>query len=323
MRGASNVGALLVAAALAWTTPGSAEEPTTRVVLNGVRMPCVFQRRRQLQGASGPLAGTTARLAGFNTLESFGPVHQWGAWHAYELYIMAKMATLNARRGSWHCDSDLSRDGYGRILWTCPDCRPPEQRPRPHDERRRPACSAPSTSPRSGARHRVAPRDVGPRRARVRAHVGALGGRGPEPRVRLRPQGERALRALRERAPPDHVPRVPDGLPRGERRRPRAQRCGRGTAPRDPVAQRAPRGFDTIHLGQLTWRWARTHELPTWLPADLRDAVSARLTELEREGAFGPVRTQPGVCFRYVLFHPPLRRVARDLPRPALRATTR
>ena len=31
------------------------------------------------------------------------------------------MATLNARWGVWHCTSDLSRDGYGRILWDCPD----------------------------------------------------------------------------------------------------------------------------------------------------------------------------------------------------------
>jgi endonuclease YncB( thermonuclease family) len=65
--------------------------------------------------------GSQSRLAGFNTLESHGPVHRWGGWHFKELYVNAKQATLNARRGVWHCESDLSADGYGRNLWTCLD----------------------------------------------------------------------------------------------------------------------------------------------------------------------------------------------------------
>ena len=69
----------------------------------------------------GEFAGTKARLAGFNTLESFGPVHVWGGWHAKELYFLAKMATYNAQKGVWNCTSDLSQDTYGRTLWVCED----------------------------------------------------------------------------------------------------------------------------------------------------------------------------------------------------------
>ncbi len=71
---------------------------------------------------SGELKDTKARLAGFNTLESYGPVHSWGEWTTKELYVIAKMGTMNARNGSWTCTSpDLSKDTYGRILWRCED----------------------------------------------------------------------------------------------------------------------------------------------------------------------------------------------------------
>ena len=92
------------------------------VFLNGVPTPVTFNDGDSFRVLEGPLAGSKARLAGFNTLESHGPVHQWGGWHFKELYALAKVATLNARRGVWHCESkDLARDGYGRILWLCLD----------------------------------------------------------------------------------------------------------------------------------------------------------------------------------------------------------
>ncbi len=95
--------------------------PQTKVFLNGVPAPVFFNDGDSFTVLGGPLEGSKTRLAGYNTLESFGPVHRWGDWNAHELYVVAKMATLNARRGIWHCHSDMSRDGYGRTLWTCPD----------------------------------------------------------------------------------------------------------------------------------------------------------------------------------------------------------
>ncbi|MFZ4577236.1 MAG: thermonuclease family protein [Myxococcota bacterium] len=106
---------LLAAASEGWARPAS------RVFLNGVLSPVWFNDGDSFAVLAGPYAGTKARLAGYNTLESFGNVHKWGDWKASELYVNAKMATLNARRGTWRCTSDLQRDGYGRILWDCPD----------------------------------------------------------------------------------------------------------------------------------------------------------------------------------------------------------
>ena len=48
-------------------------------------------------------------------------VHVWGDWTAKELYVIAKLATLTARRGEWSCEGDGKKDGYGRLLLFCRD----------------------------------------------------------------------------------------------------------------------------------------------------------------------------------------------------------
>lgn len=93
----------------------------TRVFINGQPVPVHFNDGDSFRVFAGEYRGSQCRLAGFNTLESFGPAHQWGDWHPYELYINAKMATFNGRRGTWHCTSDGSTDTYGRVLMICPD----------------------------------------------------------------------------------------------------------------------------------------------------------------------------------------------------------
>jgi hypothetical protein len=113
--------ALLVLVLGTLVASAASAKAATRVFLNGTPAPVWFNDGDSFTVLAGPLAGTKARLAGYNTLESFGGVHQWGNWNAHELYVVAKMGTLNARRGVWHCHSDMNRDGYGRILWTCPD----------------------------------------------------------------------------------------------------------------------------------------------------------------------------------------------------------
>ncbi len=108
------VSSLLIASA-------SQAKPATRVFLNGTESTVYFNDGDSFQVLEGPLRGTKARLSGFNTLESFGPAHRWGTWDPHELYTIAKEAALNARRGTWHCNSDMAKDGYGRILWHCED----------------------------------------------------------------------------------------------------------------------------------------------------------------------------------------------------------
>ena len=109
------------ALALCLVADGEAADARTRVLLNGVATPVVFNDGDSFRVLGGPLTGAKSRLSGFNTLESHGPVHQWGSWTAKELYVLAKMATHNARDHVWECNSDGKTDGYGRMLVFCPE----------------------------------------------------------------------------------------------------------------------------------------------------------------------------------------------------------
>jgi len=115
----SRLGLLLTIICLAH--PALASEPRSKVVVNGMMSPVYFNDGDTFRVLSGQLSGTKARLEGFNTLESFGPVHQWGEWSFRELYVNAKTATLHARRGIWRCSWDKRVDGYGRGLFKCPE----------------------------------------------------------------------------------------------------------------------------------------------------------------------------------------------------------
>lgn len=96
-------------------------EPATKVFLNGVPSPVFFNDGDSFRVLSGKYQGAKARLSGYNTLESYGPAHQWGAWTAKEMFVLAKLATAHARVGVWHCTSDGKLDTYGRMLFWCPD----------------------------------------------------------------------------------------------------------------------------------------------------------------------------------------------------------
>jgi endonuclease YncB( thermonuclease family) len=100
---------------------GARAEPLTRVTINGAMTAVYFNDGDSFRIQSGSFKGAQARLSGYNTLESFGPVHVWGDWTAKELYVIAKAATLHARRGEWSCEGDGKKDGYGRLLLFCRD----------------------------------------------------------------------------------------------------------------------------------------------------------------------------------------------------------
>jgi endonuclease YncB( thermonuclease family) len=113
--------AVLVAAAAFGFTGTSEAEPGSIVYINGRPSRVYFNDGDSFRVLSGSAEGTKARLGGFNTLENFGPAHSWGKWHPYELYVISKQATLNARRGVWHCTTEGDTDTYGRTLMFCPD----------------------------------------------------------------------------------------------------------------------------------------------------------------------------------------------------------
>ncbi|MEM9487530.1 MAG: thermonuclease family protein [Myxococcota bacterium] len=115
------IAAVLATSGLTTTRSADADEPETRVIVNGKPVPVFFNDGDSFRVVSGAKKGVRARLAGFNTLETHGPVHQWGSWHAKELYFIAKMATLHARRGVWTCETEWKLDTYGRTLMRCQD----------------------------------------------------------------------------------------------------------------------------------------------------------------------------------------------------------
>lgn len=119
-RGLPALAVLILALALAPTSDAGADA-VTRVFINGHATPVSFNDGDSFRPSDGELMGQQCRLIGFNTLESFGPAHQWGDWHPYELYVVAKQATLHARRGTWHCNFDGQFDTYGRAAVECPD----------------------------------------------------------------------------------------------------------------------------------------------------------------------------------------------------------
>ncbi|WP_181197263.1 thermonuclease family protein [Enhygromyxa salina] len=111
---------LALASLLAPQRETQAAESQTKVILNGEAVAVHFNDGDSFRVLTGDFKDTKARLFGYNTLESYGPVHQWGSWTAHELYVIAKMGTYNARDGVWECETDGATDTYGRILVWCP-----------------------------------------------------------------------------------------------------------------------------------------------------------------------------------------------------------
>ena len=107
---------------VAFVAAGSAHADTlTKVFINGRATPVYFNDGDSFRPQAGPYKGSQSRLSGYNTLESFGPVHSWGTWTEKEMWVLAKLATKHAQRGVWHCETDGKKDGYGRLLMNCKD----------------------------------------------------------------------------------------------------------------------------------------------------------------------------------------------------------
>ncbi|TNF31890.1 MAG: nuclease [Deltaproteobacteria bacterium] len=118
----------LVAALLALALGASAahaKEPARKqtILLDGVTERVNWNDGDSFRILGGRRDGQKARLAGYNTLESYGPVHFWGGFTGWDLYHTHKDATALAKSQEWECTSDGSADGYGRILVACPELR--------------------------------------------------------------------------------------------------------------------------------------------------------------------------------------------------------
>lgn len=99
----------------------TAEPSWPSIVLNGETMQVRWSDGDSFKFKSGPYEGKGVRLMGYNTLESYGPVHRWGGWTAVELYRIAKSSWKLAASKTWTCTTTGDTDHYGRVLVDCPD----------------------------------------------------------------------------------------------------------------------------------------------------------------------------------------------------------
>ena len=89
------------------------------ITLNGTRTEVRWTDGDSFKIKEGERKGMGTRLVGYNTLEAYGPVHQWGEWTADELFALAKDSSHVAAATEWNCTSDGKLDGYHRLLVRC------------------------------------------------------------------------------------------------------------------------------------------------------------------------------------------------------------
>jgi len=93
------------------------------ILLDGVQEIVNFNDGDTFRILEGARKDQKARLVGYNTLESYGPVHFWGSANGWDLYHVNEKDIELARSERWMCTSQGTVDGYGRILVVCPELR--------------------------------------------------------------------------------------------------------------------------------------------------------------------------------------------------------
>jgi micrococcal nuclease len=98
-----------------------ARQPPSEIVLDGSPVQVRWIDGDTFRFLEGPRRGQGARLQGYNTLETYGPVHRWGGWRRAELLALARSATSVAAARTWSCSSAGAQDRYHRLLVDCPE----------------------------------------------------------------------------------------------------------------------------------------------------------------------------------------------------------
>ncbi len=112
---------LLALSVLAPSAASKSKAKPQYVIVDGERMRVNWSDGDSFRVIRGPRKGMKARLMGYNTLESYGPVHFWGGFDGYNLYDVAKDATAFVKTREWECSTQGDQDHYGRVLVNCPD----------------------------------------------------------------------------------------------------------------------------------------------------------------------------------------------------------
>lgn len=107
---------------VAFTALAQESQPVNpSITLNGEVVQVRWSDGDSFRFLEGEYADRGVRLKGFNSLESYGPVHRWGEWTAAELSEVAGQATELARSSRWSCTTEGETDNYDRVLVACDD----------------------------------------------------------------------------------------------------------------------------------------------------------------------------------------------------------
>lgn len=101
-------------------TPDAFPQDGSYVMLAGEKLKVTWTDGDSFKFREGPFTGKGVRLTGYNTLESYGPVHRWGEWTALELFEIARTSKYVAAAQVWECTTDGALDSYNRVLVSCP-----------------------------------------------------------------------------------------------------------------------------------------------------------------------------------------------------------
>jgi len=111
----------LLAVLLTLAEPVGFMMPPSAVIIDEERVAVSWNDGDSFRFLEGKFQRQQVRLMGYNALESYGPVHSWPKWTAFELFKVTKNATRFARSHVWHCAWDGKKDHYGRMLVYCAD----------------------------------------------------------------------------------------------------------------------------------------------------------------------------------------------------------
>jgi endonuclease YncB( thermonuclease family) len=117
------VGFLALVPSLALGKPSESKPTPSFLKLNGSRERVRWNDGDSFRILEGSRKDEKGRMVGYNTLESYGPVHYWGDFHGWELYRLAKDGQKLAAASEWECQAEGQADGYGRLLVDCPELR--------------------------------------------------------------------------------------------------------------------------------------------------------------------------------------------------------
>lgn len=99
----------------------NSERIPCEITIDGEKAAVYFNDGDTFKILDGKFKKSSVRVAGFNTLETYGPVHSWSKNSPTYLLDMANQATKLAQEGGWNCTLEPGQDFYGRLLATCDD----------------------------------------------------------------------------------------------------------------------------------------------------------------------------------------------------------